>query len=98
MANPEKINGSLMFPDKSVTVIAQSEYVPSSIWVNVMELWPAIALTVSLAHPPLYAIAPASVELNVYSGVLSFVKAGIGSISVNNGGAVSGWVLSIIIT
>src|SRR3990167_8966794 len=56
---------SLGFPAESVTVIVQSEYVPSDRESNVIVLSPATAEFVTLEHDPPYEISPSSLELNV---------------------------------
>ena len=55
----------LIFPEESVTVIVQSEYVPSSRAVKVMALLPEEAEEVELLQPPPYVMVPASFEENV---------------------------------
>ena len=55
----------LAFPEESVTVIIQSEYVPSSRAVKVMLLLPEEAEEVELLQLPPYVMVPASFEENV---------------------------------
>ena len=55
----------LAFPEESVTVIIQSEYVPSSRAVKVMLLLPEEAEEVELLQLPPYVMSPASSEENV---------------------------------
>jgi len=55
----------LAFPEESVTVIVQSEYVPSSRDVKVMLLLPEEAEEVELLQLPPYVMSPASFEENV---------------------------------
>ena len=55
----------LTFPEESVTVIVQSEYVPSSRAVKVMLLLPEEAEEVELLQLPPYVMSPASFEENV---------------------------------
>ena len=55
----------LAFPEESVTVIVQSEYVPSSRDVKVMLLLPEETDEVVLLQLPPYVIVPASSEENV---------------------------------
>ena len=55
----------LAFPEESVTVIVQSEYVPSSRAVKVMLLLPEEAEDVELLQLPPYVMSPASFEENV---------------------------------
>ena len=52
----------LTFPEESVTVIVQSEYVPSSNAVKVMALLPEEADVVELLQLPPYVMVPASFE------------------------------------
>ena len=52
----------LVFPEESVTVIVQSEYVPSSNAVKVMALLPEEADVVELLQLPPYVMVPASFE------------------------------------
>ena len=63
---------SLTFPAESVTVIVQSEYVPSLKWVElsgcvrVIVLSPSVADDeVELPQAPPYVMVPASLELKV---------------------------------
>ena len=55
----------LAFPEESVTVIVQFEYVPSSKTVKVMALLPEEAEEVELLQLPPYVIVPDSFEENV---------------------------------
>jgi len=55
----------LTFPAESVTVIVQSEYVPSPKETKVMVLYPEIAEVVLEEQEPPYVIVPASSEENV---------------------------------
>ena len=55
----------LAFPEESVTIIVQSEYVPSSRAVKVMLLLPEDAEEVELLQLPPYVMSPASSEENV---------------------------------
>ncbi len=55
----------LALPEESVTVIVQSEYVPSSKAVKVIELLPEYAEEVELLQLPPYVMSPASFEENV---------------------------------
>ena len=55
----------LAFPEESVTIIVQSEYVPSSRAVKVMALFEAEAEEVELLQLPPYVIVPDSFEENV---------------------------------
>ena len=55
----------LAFPEESVTIIVQSEYVPSSRAVKVMALLPEEAEEVELLQLPPYVIVPASFEEKV---------------------------------
>ena len=55
----------LAFPEESVTIIVQSEYVPSSRAVKVMALFEAEAEEVELLQLPPYVMVPASFEENV---------------------------------
>ena len=55
----------LTFPEESVTVIVQSEYVPSSRDVKVMLLLPEEAEEVELLQLPPYVMVPASFEEKV---------------------------------
>ena len=56
---------SLVLPEESVTVIVQSEYVPSSRDVKVMLLLPEEAEEVELLQLPPYVMVPASFEEKV---------------------------------
>ena len=55
----------LAFPEESVTVIVQFEYVPSSRAEKVMALLPEEAEEVELLQLPPYVIVPDSFEENV---------------------------------
>ncbi len=55
----------LAFPEESVTIIVQSEYVPSSRAVKVMALFEAEAEEVELLQLPPYVMVPASFDENV---------------------------------
>ena len=55
----------LSFPAESVTLIVQSEYVPSLKEVKVMVLFPEIADVVLEEQEPPYVMVPASSEENV---------------------------------
>ena len=56
---------SLVLPEESVTVIVQSEYVPSFRAVKVTLLLPEEAEEVELLQLPPYVMSPASSEENV---------------------------------
>ena len=55
----------LTFPSESVTVIVQSEYVPSLNVLRVIVLFPATAIVVLEEQGPPYVIVPASVDEKV---------------------------------
>ena len=55
----------LIFPSESVTVIVQSEYVPSLNVFRVIVLFPAIAIVVLEEQEPPYVMVPASVDEKV---------------------------------
>jgi len=55
----------LTFPAESVTVIVQSEYVPSLNVFRVIVLFPAIAVVVLEEQEPPYVMVPASVDEKV---------------------------------
>ena len=55
----------LTFPAESVTVIVQSEYVPSLNVFRVIVLFPAIAIVVLEEQEPPYVMVPASVDEKV---------------------------------
>ena len=55
----------LTFPSESVTVIVQSEYVPSLNVFRVIVLFPATAKVVLEEQEPPYVMVPASVEEKV---------------------------------
>ena len=55
----------LTFPAESVTVIVQSEYVPSLNVFRVIVLFPAIAIVVLEEQVPPYVMVPASVDEKV---------------------------------
>ena len=55
----------LTFPSESVTVIVQSEYVPSLNVFRVIVLFPAIAVVVLEEQEPPYVMVPASVDEKV---------------------------------
>ena len=55
----------LAFPEESVTIIVQSEYVPSSRAVKVMLLLPEDAEEVELLQLPPYEMVPESFDENV---------------------------------
>ena len=55
----------LTFPSESVTVIVQSEYVPSLNVFSVIVLFPATAIVVLEEQVPPYVIVPASVDEKV---------------------------------
>ena len=55
----------LTFHSESVTVIVQSEYVPSLNVFRVIVLFPAIAIVVLEEQEPPYVMVPASVEEKV---------------------------------
>ena len=55
----------LIFPSESVTVIVQSEYVPSLNVLRVIVLFPATAIVVLEEQGPPYVIVPASVDEKV---------------------------------
>ena len=55
----------LMFPSESVTVIVQSEYVPSLNVSRVIVLFPATAMVVLEEQGPPYVMVPASVDEKV---------------------------------
>ena len=55
----------LAFPEESVTVIVQSEYVPSSRAVKVMALLPKEADVVELLQLPPYVMVPDSFDEKV---------------------------------
>ena len=55
----------LAFPEESVTVIVQSEYVPSSRAVKVMALLPEEADVVELLQLPPYVMVPDSFDEKV---------------------------------
>ena len=61
---------ALVFPAASVTVIVQSVYVPATNAANVTVLLPDVADAVAEEQEPPYVIVPASVEENVYDGVV----------------------------
>ena len=61
----------LAFPEESVTVIVQFEYVPSSKAVKVIVLLSEEAEEVELLQLPPYVMVPASFELKMYLGVVS---------------------------
>ena len=82
-------NTEEIFPAASVAVIVQSEYVPAMSALNVNVLFPDVADVVALLHEPPYVIVPASVELNVKLGVVSFVGFGTGVTTARIGAIVS---------
>ena len=55
----------LTFPSESVTVIVQSEYVPSLNVFRVIVLFPATAIVVLEEQVPPYVMVPASVDEKV---------------------------------
>ena len=55
----------LIFPSESVTVIVQSEYVPSLNVFRVIVLFPATAIVVLEEQEPPYVMVPASVDEKV---------------------------------
>ena len=55
----------LIFPSESVTVIVQSEYVPSLNVFRVIVLFPATAIVVLEEQVPPYVMVPASVDEKV---------------------------------
>ena len=55
----------LTFPEESVTVIVQFEYVPSLNVFRVIVLFPAIAVVVLEEQVPPYVMVPASVDEKV---------------------------------
>ena len=55
----------LVFPVESVTVIVQSEYVPSFKATRVMVLFPLIADVVIEEQEPPYVMVPSSLDENV---------------------------------
>ena len=61
----ELILNMALFPELLVTVIVQSEYVPSLKVLKVMVLFPTIALVVLEEHEPPYVSVPASIDENV---------------------------------
>ena len=79
----------LVFPAASVTVIVQSLYVPEASVVNVTVLFPLIAEAVADEQEPPYVIEPASVELNVNDGVVSWPGVGTGVTTASTGATVS---------
>jgi hypothetical protein len=70
IVNDGTCNTELVFPAASVTVIVQSVYVPATSAANVTVLFPAVADVDVEEHEPPYVIVPASVEENVYDGVV----------------------------
>ena len=73
----------------SVTVIVQLLYVPTANSFRVIVLSPAVATVVTLLQLPPYVITPASVVLNVYTGVVSVVGVTIAVFSVIIGDTIS---------
>ena len=55
----------LSFPAESVTLIVQSEYVPSLKEIKMIELFPIVAWVVPDEQEPPYVMVPASSEENV---------------------------------
>ena len=55
----------LIFPSESVTVIVQSEYVPSLNVFRVIVLFPATTIVVLEEQGPSYVMVPASVDEKV---------------------------------
>ena len=60
--NEVTVRALLAFPEESVTVIVQSEYVPSSSAMKVIALLPEDAEEVELLQLPPYVMSPASSE------------------------------------
>ena len=77
------------FPAASVTVIVQSEYVPEVKASNVTVLLPLVAEPVADEQEPPYVMEPASVELKVNAGVVSWPGVGTGVTTASVGTAVS---------
>lgn len=75
--NGAKVRILLTLFAASLTVIVQFEYAPSARVLRVRVLVPTLAEEVVLVHEPPYVIVPASFVVNVYSGVIVFVRAGI---------------------
>ena len=89
----ESVIGVLIFPARSVKVIAQSAYVPSVSASNVMALLPEASCPMLTWHDPEKLGIVASEEEITTVGVLSFVRLAIGVTS-----AATGAVLSIFAT
>ena len=63
--NEFTVRERLIFPSESVTVIVQSEYVPSLNVSMVIVLFPATAVVVLEEQVPPYVMVPASVDEKV---------------------------------
>ncbi len=79
-------------PAVSVTMIVQSEYVPTARVSRVIELVVANALVVALLQLPPYVIVPSSLEVNEYVGVVSV------AVAITASSEIVGAVVSIVIT
>ncbi len=79
-------------PAVSVTMIVQSEYVPTARVSRVIELVVANALVVALLQLPPYVIVPSSLEVNEYAGVVSV------AVAMGASSEIVGPVPSIVIT
>ena len=77
------------FPAASRTRIVQVEYVPAASVLKVIVLFPDVADVVAEEQEPPYTIVPASVDENVYDGVVFFVGVGTGVTVASVGAVVS---------
>ena len=89
MTNVGTVNTEERFPAASVTRIVHVEYVPAASVLNVTVLFPDVADVVADEHEPPYVIVPASVELKVKSGVVSFPGVATGVTTARTGAVVS---------
>jgi hypothetical protein len=89
MTNVGTVSAEERFPAASVTRIVHVAYVPCANVLNVIVLFPDVADVVAEEQEPPYVIVPASVELNVYDGVVFFVGVGTGVIVARVGAVVS---------
>jgi chorismate mutase len=81
------VNTAERFPAASLTRTVHVEYVPCANVLNVIVLFPDVAVVVADEHEPPYTIVPASVVLNVYEGAVFFVGVGT-EVTVASVGAV----------
>lgn len=94
------VNGDMpsvpTLPAASVTESEQELYEPTASAAKVSVVVPTPTLDVAAVHAPLNASAPASVEVKLYSGVVS-VEVAIAALSESAGAAVSSVNVRVVV-